>query len=203
MTKPAVLVSAPPLGKSTSLAAMIGHRNRTSPGHIITVEVRSSTCTRRRCRGDAPRGSASTPTPAPRPKNTLRQRRRHLIARSDAETMSNAIAFAETGHLCLGTLHANSRQPDDRAIINFFSEDRRKQLLRDLSAKLPRSSRSAWCARGRQGRSAAIEILLNTPTIAEASQRRVPRDQGHHGALARARHVHLPTPRCSTSTTPA
>jgi len=103
-------------------------------------------------------------------KNTLRQAPDVILIGEirDAETMEHAIAFAETGHLCLGTLHANSASQTIERIINFFSEERRKQLLMDLSANL-RSIVSQRLVRREdgQGRSAAIEILLNTPTLAE------------------------------------
>ena len=86
----------------------------------------------------------------------------------DTETMEHAITFAETGHLCLGTLHANSANQTIDRIINFFPEERRKQLLMDLSANLRAivSQRLVRTADGK-GRRAAIEILINTPTIAE------------------------------------
>jgi twitching motility protein PilU len=86
----------------------------------------------------------------------------------DAETMEHAIAFAETGHLCLGTLHANSANQTIDRIINFFPEERRNQLLMDLSANLRAiiSQRLVRTQDGK-GRKAAIEILLNTPTIGE------------------------------------
>jgi twitching motility protein PilU len=86
----------------------------------------------------------------------------------DTETMEHAIAFAETGHLCLGTLHANSASQTMERIINFFPEERRAQLLMDLSANL-RAIVSQRLVRRQddKGRAAAIEILLNTPTIAE------------------------------------
>jgi len=86
----------------------------------------------------------------------------------DAETMEHAIAFAETGHLCLGTLHANSASQTIERIINFFSEERRAQLLMDLSANL-RAIVSQRLVRREDGngRAAAIELLLNTPNIAD------------------------------------
>ena len=103
-------------------------------------------------------------------KNTLRQAPDVILIGEirDAETMEHAIAFAETGHLCLGTLHANSASQTIERIINFFPEERRKQLLMDLSANL-RGIVSQRLVRREdgKGRSAAIEILLNTPTIAE------------------------------------
>jgi len=103
-------------------------------------------------------------------KNTLRQAPDVILIGEirDAETMEHAIAFSETGHLCLGTLHANSASQTIERIINFFPEERRKQLLMDLSANL-RAIVSQRLVRREdgKGRSAAIEILLNTPSIAE------------------------------------
>ncbi len=158
-------------GKSTSLAAMIDHRNRTSKGHIITVEdpveyvhvSKSSLITHREVGVD-------THTWHHALKNTLRQAPDVILIGEirDQETMEHAIAFAETGHLCLGTLHANSASHTIDRIINFFPEERRNQLLGDLSANLRAivSQRLIRTEDGK-GRRAAIEILINTPTIAE------------------------------------
>jgi len=166
-----LVVGATGSGKSTTLAAMIDHRNRTSPGHIITVEdpveyvhvSQMSLVTHREVGVDTKSWHHAL-------KNTLRQAPDVILIGEirDAETMEHAIAFAETGHLCLGTLHANSASQTIERIINFFPEERRKQLLMDLSANL-RSIVSQRLVRREdgQGRSAAIEILLNTPTIAE------------------------------------
>ena len=158
-------------GKSTSLAAMIDHRNRTSSGHIITIEdpveyvhqSKNSLVTHREVGVD-------THTWHNALRNTLRQAPDVILIGEirDAETMEHAIAFAETGHLCLGTLHANNANQTLDRIINFFPEDRRNQLLMDLSANLRAivSQRLVRTADGK-GRKAAIEILINTPTIAE------------------------------------
>ena len=166
-----LVVGATGSGKSTSLAAMIDHRNRTSAGHIITVEdpveyvhaSRMSLMTHREVGVDTKSWHHAL-------KNTLRQAPDVILIGEirDAETMEHAIAFAETGHLCLGTLHANSSSQTIERIINFFPEERRAQLLMDLSANL-RSIVSQRLVRREDGngRSAAIEILLNTPTIAE------------------------------------
>ena len=166
-----LVVGATGSGKSTSLAAMIDHRNRTSAGHIITVEdpveyvhvSQMSLVTHREVGVDTKSWHHAL-------KNTLRQAPDVILIGEirDAETMEHAIAFAETGHLCLGTLHANSASQTIERIINFFPEERRKQLLMDLSANL-RAIVSQRLVRREdgQGRSAAIEILLNTPTIAE------------------------------------
>ncbi|MGO4552311.1 PilT/PilU family type 4a pilus ATPase [Lysobacter sp. 2RAF19] len=158
-------------GKSTSLAAMIDHRNRTQAGHIITVEdpveyahtSQKSLVTHREVGVDTHSWHHAL-------KNTLRQAPDVILVGEirDAETMEHAIAFAETGHLCLSTLHANSASQTMERIINFFPEERRTQLLMDLSANLRAivSQRLVRTEDGK-GRVAAIEILLNTPTVAE------------------------------------
>jgi len=158
-------------GKSTSLAAMIDYRNSTSAGHIITVEdpveyvhvSKKSLVSHREVGVDTHSWHHAL-------KNTLRQAPDVILIGEirDPETMEHAIAFAETGHLCLGTLHANSANQAIDRIINFFPEERRNQLLMDLSANL-RSIISQRLVRTEdgKGRKAAIEILLNTPTIAE------------------------------------
>ncbi|CAN5467489.1 type IV pilus ATPase PilU [soil metagenome] len=158
-------------GKSTSLAAMIDHRNSTSAGHIITVEdpveyvhqSKKSLVTHREVGIDTHSWHHAL-------KNTLRQAPDVILIGEirDTETMEHAIAFAETGHLCLGTLHANSANQTIDRIINFFPEERRNQLLMDLSSNLRAiiSQRLVRTVDG-NGRKAAIEILLNTPSIAE------------------------------------
>ncbi len=166
-----LVVGATGSGKSTSLAAMIDHRNATSSGHIITIEdpveyvhlSKSSLVTHREVGVDTHSWRDAL-------KNTLRQAPDVILIGEirDAETMEHAIAFAETGHLCLGTLHANNANQTLDRIINFFPEDRRNQLLMDLSANLRAivSQRLVRTSDG-EGRKAAIEILINTPTIAD------------------------------------
>jgi twitching motility protein PilU len=166
-----LVVGATGSGKSTSLAAMIDHRNRSSAGHIITVEdpvefvhqSQQSLITHRDVGIDTHSWHHAL-------KNTLRQAPDVILIGEirDAETMEHAIAFAETGHLCLGTLHSNSANQTIDRIINFFSEERRKQLLMDLSSNLKAiiSQRLVRTSDGK-GRKAAIEILLNTPIIAD------------------------------------
>jgi twitching motility protein PilU len=166
-----LVVGATGSGKSTTLAAMIDYRNRTSPGHIITVEdpveyvhlSQKSLVSHREVGIDTHSWHHAL-------KNTLRQAPDVILIGEirDTETMEHAIAFAETGHLCLGTLHANSASQTIERIINFFPEERRAQLLMDLSANL-RAIVSQRLVRREDGngRAAAIEILLNTPTIAE------------------------------------
>jgi twitching motility protein PilU len=166
-----LVVGATGSGKSTSLAAMIDHRNSTSSGHIITIEdpveyvhvSKSSLVTHREVGVDTHSWRDAL-------KNTLRQAPDVILIGEirDAETMEHAIAFAETGHLCLGTLHANNANQTLDRIINFFPEERRNQLLMDLSANLRAivSQRLVRKSDG-EGRKAAIEILINTPTIAD------------------------------------
>ena len=158
-------------GKSTSLAAMIDHRNSTSRGHIITVEdpveyvhrSKLSLITHREVGVDTHSWQHAL-------KNTLRQAPDVILIGEirDAETMEHAIAFAETGHLCLGTLHANSSNQAIDRIINFFPEERRNQLLMDLSCNMRAlvSQRLVRTMDGK-GRRAAIEILLNTPIVTD------------------------------------
>jgi twitching motility protein PilU len=158
-------------GKSTTLASMIDHRNSTSSGHIITVEdpveyahkSKNSLVTHREVGVDTHSWHHAL-------KNTLRQAPDVILIGEirDAETMEHAIAFAETGHLCMSTLHANSASQTIERVINFFSEERRTQLLMDLSANLRGivSQRLVRTEDGK-GRKAAIEILLNTPSVTE------------------------------------
>ncbi len=158
-------------GKSTTLAAMIDHRNRTSKGHIITVEdpveyvhvPKGCLITHREVGVDTLNWHAAL-------KNTLRQAPDVILIGEirDTETMEHAIAFAETGHLCLGTLHANNANQAIDRIINFFPEERRNQLLMDLSSNMRAiiSQRLVRTADGK-GRKAAIEILINTPSLSE------------------------------------
>lgn len=166
-----LVVGATGSGKSTSLAAMIDHRNRSSSGHIITVEdpvefvhqSQQSLITHREVGVDTHSWHHAL-------KNTLRQAPDVIFIGEirDPETMEHAIAFAETGHLCLGTLHANSANQTIDRIINFFSEERRHQLLMDLSSNLRAivSQRLIRTSDGKRRR-AAMEILINTPIIAE------------------------------------
>ncbi|HEY2345160.1 MAG TPA: PilT/PilU family type 4a pilus ATPase [Xanthomonadaceae bacterium] len=166
-----LLVGATGSGKSTSLAAMVDHRNQTSPGHIITIEdpveyahaSKRSLITHREVGVDTHSWHHAL-------KNALRQAPDVILIGEvrDAETMENAISFAETGHLCMTTLHANSASQTIERIINFFPEERRKQLLMDLAANL-RAVVSQRLVRREdgKGRVAAIEILINTTTISE------------------------------------
>jgi twitching motility protein PilU len=166
-----LVVGATGSGKSTTLAAMIDHRNRSSAGHIVTVEdpvefvhqSHQSLITHREVGIDTHSWHSAL-------KNTLRQAPDVILIGEirDSETMEHAIAFAETGHLCLSTLHSNSANQTIDRIVNFFPEERRKQLLMDLSSNLRAivSQRLVRTADGK-GRKAAIEILINTPIIAD------------------------------------
>ncbi|MCB5195475.1 PilT/PilU family type 4a pilus ATPase [Deefgea salmonis] len=158
-------------GKSTSLAAMIGHRNENAYDHIITIEDpieyvhehKNSIITQREVGVDTDSWMAAL-------KNTLRQAPDVILIGEvrDRETMDYAIAFAETGHLCMATLHANSANQALDRIINFFPEERRSQLLMDLSLNLKAfvSQRLVPHLSGK-GRVAAVEVMLNSPLISE------------------------------------
>src|SRR5690606_3094817 len=166
-----VVVGGTGSGKSTTLAAMIGHRNENSKGHIISIEDpveyvhphRGCVITQREVGVDTESWHAAL-------KNTLRQAPDVILLGEirDKETMEYGIQFAETGHLCLATLHANSANQALDRIINFFPEERRQQLLMDLSLNtkafisqrlIPRESGV--------GRIAAMEMMLNSTLIAE------------------------------------
>ncbi|MBL7002594.1 MAG: PilT/PilU family type 4a pilus ATPase [Gammaproteobacteria bacterium] len=156
-------------GKSTSLASMVDFRNRNSYGHIITIEDpvefvhdhKNCIVTQREVGVDTEDYETAL-------KNTLRQAPDVILIGEvrDRETMEHAIAFAETGHLCLTTLHANSTNQALDRIINFFPEDRRSQLLMDLSLNLKSliSQRLVPKIDG-VGRIPAVEIMINTPLM--------------------------------------
>ena len=158
-------------GKSTSLAAMIGHRNENSYGHIITIEDpveyvhehRNCIITQREVGVDTDNWFAAL-------KNTLRQAPDVILIGEirERETMEYGIAFAETGHLCMSTLHANSTNQALDRIINFFPEERRAQLLMDLSLNLKAMVSQRLLPRQEgKGRVAAVEVMLNTPLISD------------------------------------
>ena len=166
-----IFVGATGSGKSTSLAAMVGHRNANACDHIITVEDpieyvhehNKSIITQREVGIDTDNWFSAL-------KNTLRQAPDVILIGEirDRDTMEYAIAFAETGHLCLSTLHANSANQALDRIINFFPEERRAQLLMDLSLNLKSFiSQRLIPRKGTKGRVAAVEILLNSPLIAD------------------------------------
>jgi twitching motility protein PilU len=158
-------------GKSTSLAAMVDQRNENSYGHIITVEDpieyvhehKKCIVTQREVGIDTDSWEAAL-------KNTLRQAPDVILMGEirDRETMDHAIAFAETGHLCMATLHANSANQALDRIINFFPEERRQQLLMDLSLNLRALiSQRLLPLKDGKGRCAAIEVMLNSPLISD------------------------------------
>ncbi len=164
-----IIVGGTGSGKSTTLAAMIGHRNKNSRGHIVSVEDpieyvhphEGCVITQREVGVDTETWHAAL-------KNTLRQAPDVILIGEirDKETMEYGIQFAETGHLCLATLHANSANQALDRIINFFPEERRQQLLMDLSLNTKAFISQRLVPReGGIGRVASMEIMLNTPLI--------------------------------------
>jgi twitching motility protein PilU len=166
-----MVVGATGSGKSTTLAAMVGYRNENSQGHIITIEDpieyvhphRNCVVTQREVGVDCESWHVAL-------RNTLRQAPDVILIGEvrDRETMDHAIAFAETGHLVMCTLHANSTNQALDRIINFFPEDRRQQLLMDLSLNLRAMiSQRLIALKDRKGRVPAVEVMLNSPLISE------------------------------------
>ncbi|MBP6293315.1 MAG: PilT/PilU family type 4a pilus ATPase [Comamonas sp.] len=166
-----IFVGATGSGKSTSLAAMVDWRNQNSFGHIITVEDpiefvhphKNCIITQREVGLDTDSWEAAL-------KNTLRQAPDVILMGEirDRETMEHAIVFSETGHLCMATLHANSANQALDRIVNFFPEERREQLLLDLSLNLRGMiSQRLMPRQGTKGRIAALEVLLNTPLVSD------------------------------------
>jgi twitching motility protein PilU len=166
-----IMVGATGSGKSTTLAAMLGYRNQNSYGHIITIEDPvefvhphgNCVVTQREVGVDTEDWEVAL-------KNTLRQAPDVIQIGEirDRQTMDHAIAFAETGHLCLATLHANSANQALDRIINFFPEERRQQLLMDLSLNLKGMISQRLIPRKEsKGRAVAIEIMLNSPLISD------------------------------------
>ncbi len=166
-----VFVGGTGSGKSTSLAAMIGHRNENSYGHIITIEDPVEYVhEHRNCIVNQREVGVDTDSWFAALKNTLRQAPDVILIGEirDRETMEYAIAFAETGHLCMSTLHANSANQALDRIINFFPEERKAQLLMDLSLNLKSFiSQRLIPKKGGKGRAAAIEVLINSPYISD------------------------------------
>lgn len=166
-----IFVGATGTGKSTSLAAMIGYRNENSKGHIVTIEDpiefihqhRGCMVTQREVGVDTPSFDVAL-------KNTLRQAPDVIMLGEirSRETMGYAIAFAETGHLCLATLHANNANQALDRIINFFAADRHGQVWMDLSLNLRAIVAQQLIATvDGNGRRAATEVLINTPLVAD------------------------------------
>jgi len=166
-----ILVGGTGSGKSTTLAGMIGHRNKNSYGHIITIEDPveyvhehiNCMVTHREVGVDTDSWNNAL-------KNTLRQAPDVILIGEirDHETMEHAVAFSETGHLCLATVHANSANQALDRIVNFFPEERRTQLLMDLSLNIKALiSQRLIPNKDGTGRVAAVEIMLNSPLIAD------------------------------------
>jgi twitching motility protein PilU len=166
-----IFVGGTGTGKTTSLAALVDHRNQNSQGHIITIEDpiefvhehKKSIVTQREIGVDTDTWEVAL-------KNTLRQAPNVIMMGEirDRATMDYAIAFAETGHLCLATLHANSANQAIDRVINFFPEERRHQLLMDLSLNLRALvSQRLLPKKDGKGRVPAIEIMLNSPLISD------------------------------------
>jgi twitching motility protein PilU len=157
-------------GKSTSLAALIDYRNINSSGHIVTIEDPVEyTHSHKKCIVNQREVGVDTRSWHNALKNTLRQAPDVILIGEirDRETMEHALAFAETGHLCISTLHANNANQALDRIVNFFPEERRNQLLMDLSTNIQAfvSHRLVPTKDGK--RCAAIEILLGTPMISD------------------------------------
>lgn len=166
-----IFVGATGCGKTTSLAAMIGYRNEYSFGHILTIEDpieyvhahRNCIVTQREVGVDTQSFDNAL-------KNALRQAPDVILIGEirARETMDYAVVFAETGHLCLATLHANNANQALDRIINFFPEDRRDQLLMDLSLNLKAIiSQRLIPMKGGKGRVPAVEVMINSPFIAD------------------------------------
>ena len=166
-----IFVGGTGTGKTTSLAALVDYRNKNSHGHIITIEDpiefihdhQGCIVTQREIGVDTDSWDVAL-------KNTLRQAPDVILMGEirDRETMDHAVAFAETGHLCLATLHANSANQAIDRIVNFFPEERRHQLLMDLSLNLRALvSQRLLAKKDGKGRVAAIEVMLNSPLIAD------------------------------------
>ena len=164
-----IFIGATGTGKSTSLASMIGYRNKNGSGHIITIEDpiefvhnhQNCVITQREVGIDTESYEVAL-------KNTLRQAPDVILLGEirDRETMNYAIAFAETGHLCLATLHANNANGAMDRIVNFFPEDRRPQLFMDLSMNLKAFLAQQLIPRADgKGRRVCVEILLGTPLV--------------------------------------
>ncbi len=166
-----IFVGGTGTGKTTSLAAMVDYRNEKSFGHIITIEDPIEFVHQHKnCIVSQREIGIDTESWMSALKNTLRQAPDVILMGEirDRETMDYAIAFAETGHLCLATLHANSANQAIDRIINFFPEDRRQQLLMDLSLNLRAMvSQRLLPMKDRKGRVPAVEVMLNSPLIAD------------------------------------
>ena len=182
-------------GKSTTLAAMIGYRNENSYGHIVTIEDPVEFVhEHKNCIVNQREVGVTTDSWQMALKNTLRQAPDVILIGEirDRETMEHAVSFAETGHLCLATLHANSANQALDRIINFFPDDRRQQVLMDLSLNVRAFLAQRLIAReDGHGRVAAFEIMLDSPFIKDLIfQGEV---QGIKEAMSRSRELGMQT----------
>ncbi len=166
-----IMVGGTGTGKSTSLAAMIGYRNRNSTGHIISIEDPIEFVHNHdKCIVTQREVGIDTDSFEVALKNTLRQAPDVILIGEvrTRETMEYAIAFAETGHLCMCTLHANNANQALDRIVHFFAEDRRDQLLMDLSMNLRAIvAQQLIPTPDGKGRRAAIEVMINTPLMSD------------------------------------
>jgi len=166
-----IIVGATGSGKSTTLAAMVGHRNENSRGHIMTIEDPVEYVhPHNRCVVTQREVGVDTDSWHNALKNTLRQAPDVIMIGEirDRETMEYGVQFAETGHLCLATLHANSANQALDRIINFFPEEKRSQLLMDLSLNIRAMISQRLVPReDGDGRVAAMEIMLHSPLISD------------------------------------
>ena len=166
-----IMVGATGSGKSTTLASMVDYRNENTMGHIVTIEDPIEfTHEHKNCLITQREVGVDTESYEVAMKNTLRQAPDVILLGEirDRETMEYAIAYAETGHLCLSTLHANSTNQALDRIINFFPEERRDQLLMDLSLNLKAVVSQRLVRKSNdKGRLPAVEVMLNTPMMAD------------------------------------
>ncbi|GAB4171481.1 MAG: PilT/PilU family type 4a pilus ATPase [Wenzhouxiangellaceae bacterium] len=189
-----VMVGATGTGKSTTLAAMIGHRNENSTGHIISIEDPIEYVHRhRRCLITQREVGIDTESFEVALRNTLRQAPDVILIGEvrTREAMEHAITFAETGHLCLTTLHANNANQAMDRILHFFPEDRHGQVLLDLSFNLKGVvAQQLIPSRDGSRRHVALEILLSTPLVQEKIRKgkieelkQIMKDSTHHGMI--------------------
>ena len=166
-----IVVGATGSGKSTTLAAMVGYRNEKTRGHIVTIEDPVEYVhTHRGCVVTHREVGVDTESWHTALKNTLRQAPDVIMIGEirDRETMEYGIQFSETGHLVLATLHANSSNQALDRIINFFPEEKREQLLMDLSLNIRSMVSQRLVPREKsEGRIAAMEIMIGTPLVAD------------------------------------
>ncbi len=187
-----VLVGATGTGKSTTLAAMIGHRNKHSTGHIISIEDPIEYVHKhRKCLVTQREVGIDTESFEVALRNTLRQAPDVILIGEirTRDAMEHAITFAETGHLCLTTLHANNANQAMDRILHFFPEDRHAQVLLDLSFNLKAVvAQQLIPSVDGDRRHVALEVLINTPLVQEKIRKgkieeikSIMKESGHHG----------------------